>query len=221
MMASASDDSSAQLDNDEMYLELRSRLHAEIAALKETLIEVDKDSSKSVDIINKHTRSVIDVIQTIIDKKLDTGKQLSQFPNPIDDLISVGARIRAEIPLDVIEMMITAGFSVDECDVTKSYSERATCLYLAIEYQQYNVVRLLINHKASCEYFGCADMFDLETVPPNFAIPAIVLLASHPNAPLDLFDLLATPDNLLNALFTALSSRVLPTALHLVKLGAN
>ena len=52
MMASASGDSSGQLDNDEMYLELRSRLHTEIAALKETLIEVDKDRTKSMDTIN-------------------------------------------------------------------------------------------------------------------------------------------------------------------------
>ena len=113
-------------------------------------------------------------------------------------------------------MMITAGFSVNEWDVTYGYSHSASCLYRAIRHQQYNVVRLLANHTTSCEYCDCCVFpYVVETE------PAIVLLALDPNAPLDLFDLLATPDDLSEALFTALASRALPIALHLIKLGAN
>ena len=49
------------VDSEEMHDELRSRLHKEIAALKKALALVDRDKTKSVDIITKQTRNVMDV----------------------------------------------------------------------------------------------------------------------------------------------------------------
>ena len=215
MMAEVLDGPLDLLDNEE----LRSRLHKEIAALKVTLVEVDKDNTKSVDIINKHSRNVSDVLQTIIDKKQDDRQLLCHqnttnvgFPDPIHDLLSVRPLTRVEIPLDVIRMMITAGFSVNY-----SNSNSDTCLYLAIECHHYNVVRLLLNHSACCRRvkLGLNHKYVFDDRHP------IVLLALHQNAPLDLFDMLATPNNLSEALCTALSARRTETVLHLITLGAR
>ena len=215
-MAEAPHESLAKLDNDE----LGSRLHEEIAVLKETLVEVDKDNTKSVDIINKQSRNVSDVLQTIIDKTQDDRQQVCyrsaadvQFLNPIHDLLSVGHLTRTEIPLDVITLMITAGFSVNDIgDATTGEHTNyrgATCLYRAIEYHQYNVVKLLVNY-AECDYSKHHDKR-----------PQIELLASHPNPPLDLFDMLATSHNLSEALCVAVWAHRTETALHLIKLGAR
>ena len=210
-MAASSDKSLTQVNKERIYVELRSKLHHEIAALKATLAKVDSDNTtKSVDIINKHTGIIINVLQIFIDNKLDTKRHLSQYPNPIHDLLAVGQLCWTEIPLDVIEMMITAGFSVNE------YDERATCLYRAIEHQQFSIVRLLIDHNASCRY-----RYKNEK---SIEKPPIVLLASHTSAPLDLLDLFATgatPHNLSKALFKALSTTSIQTAQHIIKLGAS
>ena len=210
------------LDNEETYGELRSRLHTEIAALKETLVLVDKDTTKVVDLINKNTRNVLDVLQRIIDKKQDnrlvchTNTTDIQFPNPIHDLLSVGPLNRIEIPLDVIKLMITAGFDMNSMDNNKFSS--ATCLFRAIVYRQYNVVRFLVNQKAKCQesnrieiHCGCAVNSD----------NPIVLLASHENVPLDLIDLLATPHDLTDNLCTAVRAMNANIALYLIKLGAS
>ena len=192
-MAEVSDKPMDLLDNEE----LRSGLHKEIAALKVTLIEVDEDNTKSVDIINKHSRNVSDVIQTIIDKNQNNRQEfchqsttIFQFPDPIHDLLSVRPLTRTEIPLDIITMMITAGFSVNyrnEMVHPINYSEK--CLSLAIERHHYNIVRLLVSHSAWCRRVELD--YDCNGSGPSVFIderPPIVLLASHQNAPLDLFD---------------------------------
>ena len=97
-MAVVSSNSLSQLDDEETYRELRSLLHTEIVALKETLVLVDKDATKSVNYIDRNTRNVLDVLQRIIDKMLYNRQQVyhptttdSPFPNPIHDYLSVGS----------------------------------------------------------------------------------------------------------------------------------
>ena len=217
------------LDNEE----LRSRLHNEIAALKVTLVEVDEDNTKSVDIINKHSRNVSDVLQTVIDKNQNNRQEfchqnttIFQFPDPIHDLLSISPLTRTEIPLDVITMMITAGFNVNyrnEMVHPINYSE--TCLYLAIERHHYNIVRLLVSHSSWCRRVELD--YDCNGSGPSVFVderPPIVLLASHQNAPLDLFDRLVwlkRPHYLSEALCEAVAARCTETALHLITLGAR
>ena len=221
MMAEVSEEPLDLLDNED----LRSRLHYEIAALKMTLIEVDEDNTKSVDIINKHSRKVSDVLQTIIDQKQHDRQVLCQqrttnvhLPDPIHDLLSVRPLTKIEIPLDVITMMITAGFDVNYSNtISYTNSNSDTCLYLAIERHHYNVVRLLLSHSDCCRRvkLGLNHKYVFDDRHP------IVLLALHQNAPLDLFDMLATPHNLTEALCAALSARCTETVLHLITLGAR
>ena len=219
-MAAVSSNSFSQLDNEETYRELRSQLHAEIVTLKVTLVLVDKDTTKSADLIDKNTRNVLDVLQTIIDKKLDNRQQVchssttsNEYPNPIHDLLSVGSLNRIEIPLDVIKTMITCGFDINSMD--KSKVSRATCLFRAIEHHQYNVVRFLMSHQAKCQ----------ECTPVGQHVmseekPPIALLASQNNVPLDLFDMLVTPHDLARGLLAAIRAVNQETALYLIKLGA-
>ena len=220
-MVVVSSNSLSQLDNEETCRELRSKLHTEIVALKETLVLVDKDTTKSVNFIDKNTRNVLDVLQRIIDKTLNNRQQVyhptttdSQFPNPIHDVLSVGSLNRIEIPLDVIKMMITAGFDMNSMDNSEDYG--ATCLLRAIEHRQYHVVRLLVSHQAKCQKCtSVGQQFNSVEKTP------IVLLASQQNVPLDLFDMLATPHNLTEALCTAAREGNVETALYLIKLGAS
>ena len=210
-----------QLNNERMCVELGSELYNEIAVLKATLNKVDKDNTKSVDIINKHTRIVIDALQIFIDKKLDTEKYLSQYPNPIHHILSVGRLRRTEIPQDVVKKMIIAGFSVNDYyhswyGTTDTKIKYGTCLYNAINFKHFSTARLLIDHNASCRYRYNEEI--------SIEEPAIVLLASHTSAPFDLLDLFATgsaPDILSKALSVALFVFNIQTALHLTKLGAS
>ena len=223
-MAAASFNSLAKQDNEETYLELRGRLHMEIAALKKILIHVNKDTTKSVDIIIQNSRNVIDVLQTIIDKKLDNREQAclsstadSQFPNPIHDLLSVGSLNRIEIPLDVIKMMITAGFDMNSMDNSGILRiSHATCLFRAIQYRQFNVVKFLVSQNAKCQERTKVEHFTFDETPPP-----IVLLASQQSVPSELFDMPATPHDLTRALFAAVLVSNHKTAQYLIKLGAS
>ena len=211
------------VDSEKTHDELKSRLHKEIAALKKALALVDRDRTRSVDIIDKHTRDVMDVLHIIIDKKLDTRKQqnqpgttMTQCLNPIHDLLFVGPLNRVEIPVDVIEMMITAGFDMNDAaeDVDKQ-----TCLYRAISNCHYNVVRLLVKKRAISQGYLWVGIYSVDY--ELDARTPIILLASHQNVPLDLFDLLATQHNTTAALRTTISSSCSENALHLIKLGAR
>ena len=137
--------------------------------------------------------------------------------HPIHSLLSGGQLTVTKIPLDVIKLMITAGYSVNKYDDHQREFVDATCLYRAIEHHQYDVVRLLFNHNASCR--TKSRIFEKEK-----EVSPIHLIASHKNLPLDLLDLLATgatPHDLCKALCTAVKMRCPETALHLVKLGAQ
>ena len=210
------DDDDMCTEEEMLYTQLWSELHSEINGLKRTLIELDRDDRKSQDILTDHTRKISDTLQTISDNKLDTRRKITDpnhsknalfecFPNPIHALLSIGQLRRAQIPSEVVENLISAGFDINDYDD----DEDETCLYRAIKYNHYNVVRLLIKHETEC-----CDTNGEER-------PPIILLASYSNVPLDLFDLLATPCNLEAALCNAAANGCIKPALHLIKLGAR
>ena len=205
--------------DDAIHMELRTKLHSEIAKLKHTLCTADRPDTTLLDNIADCTRDTLVVLQTISDKGYDArkhnnygGTTQDQFPNPIHDLLSVGQLSRGEIPLDIIKMMITVGFGINE-----GGPYGGTCLETAIGHKHYNVVRLLINHGAQrfslhFDSYGQQQLDD---------IPAIVLLAGDSTAPQDLFDILALSGHLSDALCAAVLFGCTNTALHLTKLGAK
>ena len=210
--------------DDTIYMELRRKLHNEIAKLKHTLRTADSPDTTLLDSIADCTRDTLVVSQTISDKGFDARKHNNyglttqdQFPNPIHDLLSVGQLSRGEIPLDIIKMMITVGFDMNDTAGSPRY--RGTCLKTAILCKHFNVVRLLVNHGAQCfslhfDSYGQQQLDD---------IPAIVLLAGDSTAPQDLFDTLApsAAGQLSDALCAAVLFHCTDTALHLIKLGAS
>ena len=146
------------------------------------------------------------MLRTASDKKLNVQHIL--YFNPIYDLLRVQPFIRTEIPLDFIGILISVG-----CDVNVASGFSKSCLDAALENHHYNIVRLLVKHGARCN----SDVH-----------PILLSLAAQPCVPLDLFDLLATPQNLNYCcqyeylpLHKAVSSCQTETALHLIKLGAS
>ena len=191
---------------------MTSILRSEIVDLKEALVRIDGDSTQSVDNTTENIKRILDVLQEISDTKMEITHS-SFYHSPIYDLLSIGPLTRTEIPLDVLNQLISSGFDINSCDI---YNK--ACLDIAVEKRHYNAIRLLIKHGAISH-----SEFLRSVVPP------IVSLASQPNVPLDLFDLLATPRNLNRChgiltflpLHKAVSCRYTATALHLIKLGAS
>ena len=207
---SIQDDDEMRIEQEKLYTQLWSELNIRIGCLKWTLINLDRDSTKSHDILADHTKEISDTLQTISDNKLDTRRKVTNpnysyydLPNPIHALLSVGRLMSVQIPSEVVENLISAGFDMNQKDYVNE-----TCLYKAIKYHHYNIVRLLIKYEAAC-------------CDANGEERPIILLASHPNVPLDLFDLLATPCNLEAALCNAAANGCIKPALHLIKLGAR
>ena len=117
------------------------RVENEITNLKEALIRIDEDSTQSEDNITENIKRISDVLQEIADREMDIKHSL--FITPIHDLLAVGPLIRKEIPLVVLNKLISAGFEINCCD-----SVGRTCLKIAAEKHHYNVIRLLIKHGA-------------------------------------------------------------------------
>ena len=179
--------------------------------------------TQSLEKIDRYTTQLLqskkrisDILQTVPEKQ-----RFLTRPCPIHDLLSVKTLTSTEIPLDILEQLMSAGFNVNEVN-----EFNRTSLDVAVENCHYDVIRLLIKHgaKSASDYeimdeitFGSVEIFPL------------ISLASQPNVPLDLLDLLATPSNLN---YFRMENRDLPlhqavkhghaaTALHLIKLGAN
>ena len=184
---------------------LSNRLVKEIADLKDTLVKID-NNGQSVDIVSEIVKRISSILQTFLDRKLHIWDNV--YKKPLHDLLCVKPLTRTEIPLDLIDIFISAGYDVN------TYAQYGrTSLDYAFANCHYNAVRLLVKHGARC----------------NTVISTLFSLASRPNVPLDMFDLLATPQNLNT---NCHSSRRLPlhkavscghtaTALHLIKLGAS
>ena len=82
-------------------------------------------------------------------------------------------------------MLISEGWDVNS--TVDFDSHKVTCLDIAVERCHYSAIRLLVKHHA-----GSNSIADVK--PP--VKPPVISLAAQPNVPLDLFDLLATPQNL-------------------------
>ena len=185
----------------------------EIKDLKESLVRIDMDSTQSMDGIAKNIKRILNILKEISDKKLDIHTD-SLYSDPIHDLLSVGPLIRTGIPLDVLNQLISVGFKMN-CTDAYSYM----CLDIAVKKHHYNAIRLLVKHGARSNSDNCKSV-----------IPPITLLAGQHKVALDLFDILATPENLNNLstsgfkslpLHSAVSHGHIQTALHLIKLGAS
>ena len=109
-------------------------------------------------------------------------------------------------------------------DVNKMDNDCDPCIIVAIRNQHYAAVRWLVQHGADCNLQSKSytrSIFLEDGKSP------ISWLASYPNVPLDLFDILKTSENLNTTSFgepplhTAISHGHTESALHLIELGAN
>ena len=186
------------------------KLRNEIKDLKETLLKFDSGNMQFVAVLMKINNRIV----AMLDEQLDV--ENFSYRTPIHDILSVRLTT-ANVPLHIIELLLSAGFPTNN----KDYFMR-TCLDIAVENHHYNTIKLLLKHGA---------LSSTESVPHHLWIvqkSPIVLLASQPNVPLDLFDMLATPRNLNDncrykylPLHEAASCGHTKSALHLIKLGAK
>ena len=165
-------------------------------------------------------------------------------PYPLCRLLNKENFCPKEIPLSIVEFLVMAGF-----DVNRTYSEEGqTCLHSAIDSGHYNAVRWLVEHGADCNAKGNGQTClpsaiyiahynavglevehddDSNAMNPNkfHHKTPIVSLASRPNVPQDLFDLLKTPENLNDGrnkrlpLHEALRHGCINSVLYLISLG--
>ena len=179
----------------------------EIECLKATIVIIDKDNTQSMESLTENTDRISNILQFM----LHTGTHFQ----PIHHLLSVGPLARTEIPLEVLNQLIYVGFEMNCTDVN-GYM----CLDIAVKNHHYNAIRLLVKHGAQ------SNIDNMRRYEP----PPITSLARQQKVPLDLLDLLATPENLNNLsrnghkslpLHTAAHRGHIQTALHLIKLGAS
>ena len=193
--------------NKELERTMEDRLRTSLFQLKDVLVRIDRDETQSLDDITEHSERISAVLQAISDNKF----QIPQNIKPISELLTVGPLTRTEIPIDIFAKLISVGFDVNDLD-----SRVGTCLDIAVKNQHYNAAKLLVQHGVeSYAVFG------------RIKSP-VAVLALQSNAPLDLFDLLATQENLNDCgayfylpLHIAVQSGNSKLALHLIKLGAT
>ena len=184
-----------------------STLIAEIISLKDTLRAHDKHETKSMSSLSDHAKRISELLQ------------IQSFDQclPFHELLSVGPLKNTEIPLDILEMLAS------KCDVNQCNDSEQTCLQIAIENEHYNSVRWLVKHGADKNKALHSDKYRPSHVKTN----PIASLAEQSNVPLDLFDLLHTPQNLNDVsyiplpLHAAVYSGHADAALHLIQLGAS
>ena len=184
----------------------------EVSSLADTLCVLDNDETKSWDILLEH----VDKIQNAIPSKpIDTW-----YPKPIHRLLSVCPLNRIEIPLDLLDVLMSCRFDINE--YYESNEREMTCLHLAIKNHHYNVVKWLVQRGANCDKHSY-DFWDWNSIP--YSISPIAMLAGQHDAPLDLFDTLKTSENLNShtqpPLYVAIHNGHIRIARHLIDLGAN
>ena len=202
-------------------------LITEIDKLKQTLCELDVDDSNFPMRIEEHAKKLQDLmpqnpenisrfVRTVSMREYDDSgfwcppdTTFDIFTHyPLCRLLSKETFHPKEIPLRILELLVTAGLDVNHI------SDGQTSLHFAIDSGHYNAVRWLVEHGADCNAMRG------DTTP-------ISLLASCPNVPLDLFDLLKTPENLNDGtdkslpLHEALRRGRINSALYLISLGAE
>ena len=201
---------------------LEKRLEREITNFKTTLVSIDGDKTKSMDSISEYNKRISDVLTEISNNNFDPENFF--YNTAITDVLSVGPLKRTEIPLSILHMLIAAGFGVNNYQFLKHQA----CLDLAVENHHYSAVRFLLKHGG----WSCNDIIKGRARgylgSDSFLKPVIVSLASHPNVPLDLFDVLVTPHSLNDcsqckylSLHEAVFKGCTKNAQHLIKLGAS
>ena len=194
----------------------------EINSLMDALCVLDNDKTNCVDILAKHVERIQNTIPT---------KPVHMwYPKPMHKLLSVQPLTRIEIPLDVLDILVSSGFDVDEYynDGSSHYSysehneKKVTCLHLAVKNHHYNAARWLVKHGADCNKYSYEKSLSSYSFPD---ITPITLLARHRNAPLDLFNQLNTTKSLNSSLNLPLHVAAkyghTDIALHLIELGAK
>ena len=212
-----------KMSKKDLEYHLAKQLEKEMKDLKNTLFWIDRGNMDNVpesrlplsifsaedctqlSSVSEIIQRISDILKTVSDRKLNV--QLFFNNEPLHDLLSVGSLTRTEIPLDLIDMLISAGYNVNSLRCSGE-----TCLDFAVESCHYNAIRFLAKHGAKSTRM----------------VHHLTILATQPDVPLDLFDLLGTPRNLnLCMRFTPLPlHRAIlyghtATALHLIKLGAS
>ena len=203
---------------------LNKELNKELCNLRETLVAIDKDNTQSMDTLSVHTEKISNVVQKISTQNLDP----RQFrPNPFHIILSVGTLSKTEIPLDVLRILISAGFDVN--GYIEHHELYQTCLPIAIFYHHYSAMRVLLDQGAvmrTMHYDDKSESYDITEENP------LTSLAKRQNVPLDLFDLLverhrwpvnqhASKSYPCMPLHTAASHGRTENALRLIKLGAR
>ena len=194
-------------------------LITEINMLKETLRELDRNDQRFTARIEEHSKRIEDAIPPNPGNiSCFMGKPCPQYsfpdiycPYPLCLLLNRNEFHTKEIPLNILELLVSAGFDVNG---VVSLGGK-TCLHCAIDGRHYNAVRWLVEHGADCNALN------------DFKETPIACLAADPHVPLDLFDLLMTPENLNDGtdkrlpLYKALWHGRINSALHLISLGAE
>ena len=193
-----------------------------INSLMDTICALDNDETKCVDILAKHIKR--------IQKAIPPNTVFIQYPKPIHRLLSIQPLKRIEIPLEILDILVSSGFEVNEYynDGSNYYgysskhnAMKVTCLHLALKNHHYNAARWLVEHGADCN--KCS--FEESLCSHNYSyITPITMLASHRNAPLDLFSKLKTTKNLNDSnlpLIVAAKYGHTDIARHLIELLSN
>ena len=209
----------------------------EIKSLVDALHDLDNDETKSLDIISEHSKRIKDAMPS---EPLDIW-----YPKPIHRLLSIHPLKRIEIPLKILELLVSSGFNVNEHYEDSTNDEENTCLLLAVENHHYNAVRWLVQHNAdrdTCKMRAKRKALpkvpsssdsdsDLECFFDNDYddITPIAMLAAQKDAPLDIFNTLKTSENMngnperksVLPLHVAIEHGHVSSALHLIELGAS
>ena len=89
-----------------LVIETWQPLKNEIQSLTDTLHDLDDDKTKSMDIIAEYTEKITNAIPS---NPIDMW-----YPKPIHQLLSIHPLLRIDFPLEVLEVLLTFGFDVNE-----------------------------------------------------------------------------------------------------------
>ena len=151
----------------------------EIRKLKTTLLKLDTDDTNATDYLIEHTQRIKEAVPTV---------PVTQVVAPIHQLLKVRPLKRIEIPLDILELLTTAGFDVNYRE------DGATCLHVAIRCSHHKAVRWLVEHGADCNSKFRYTQVTHEGYSESYENP-LAMLMRYSNVPLDLVSLLNTPEN--------------------------
>ena len=209
---------------DESTRQIWAPLINEIKSLGDAICVLDNDETKCVDILIKH----VERIQKAIPPKTVS----MQYPKPIHRILSIRPLKRIEIPLDVLDILVSSGFAVNEYynndgvsypDRRHTTNKKFTCLHLALRNHHYNAARWLVKHDADCNKRSYEEL-PYSFMHKNPYISPMTMLACQRNAPLDLFTEIKTTrnlNNINNPLHVAVQFGHIDIALHLMELGAD